>query len=518
MIYDVNGNPLYTETEEKGKFAWHNGSVSVSNGSFSREQADYYKSIFSSLLYVKSGCVVSCADGFSCVVAMFSDRKASSFISGYSGTNISIGRDAYVVISIKKNSNQKITPDDGANVTIDGDYEVVSYGADGSDLGQRFRVARLRELSEVEVMPTASYPLMNGDVPIPSTPFIGIPYSAATRTEGYVGTDVSLYTYLSAVSNPNSVIYTEKFGDAYAHCYYGLDCAGLFWAGMHVHDTLTTLVMQTTDELEEINDLAMLDVGDALLKTGHCETVCYVEKDKYGRIVFIGVNDAWTPYMRRTWYWWDELVSHVQSGNHRLLRYKKLHDSTGSPFDYPFPDDPDVNFTFPKLMPKLGDKVSVLAGKTVTINVLDSTGFSAIEVYKDGSQISSMASTTDFDIENVQPGSYEVRMTGNNVSESCFFHVGDVTMSLDGNDAVFSCAGGFTPYMISAYKKDPLNTQGWATDFTGKKVVKLLSASEISAGRADITDLIQYAEANQGYLKIKAYDDCGTIFRRIELT
>lgn len=531
MIYDIDGNVISggesgASFEDYGgkndvlywsnDVQWHNGDVSAS-GSFSSSASDFYKSIFSNVLYLHQGCVITCASGYTVTAVYFSDKKASAFLSGTSGTSITVNSDCYAVLSLKKTSNGKTVPADGENVTITGTYEVVTHSIEGRNLGQRYRVSRLRQLSEVEVMPTAQYPTTSGNVAVPSTPFIGIPYSAATRTEGYVGTDVSLYTYLSAVSNPRSVIYTEIFEDYLARCYYGTDCAGTFWAGMGVHDTLTTLVMQTSDELQEITNLALLQVGDALLKNGHCEDVCYVEKDKHGRIVLIGVHDAWTPYMRRTWFWWDELVAHVQSGGHRLLRFNGVYNSEGSPFNYPFPDDPGTEFIFPKIMPKLGDKVSVLAGKTIDIHVLDSSGYSAISVYKDGTQVDTKSSASDFSIQNAQDGHYEVRMTGTGETQSCFFHVGNITMTISGNNAVFSASGGFTPYMISAYAKDAVNASGWATGFTGKKVVKKLSESEIAAGTANITDLLTYARNNQGYLKIKAYDDYGTIFRRIEL-
>lgn len=531
MIYDIYGNVISggggtVQSEEiSGKndildwsndIDWHNGAISTS-GSFSSSASDFYRSIFSNVLYLRQGCVITCASGYTVTAAYFSDKKASAFLSGTTGTSITVGSDCYAVFSLKKTSNAKTVPADGENVTITGTYEAVTHSIEGRNLGQRYRVARLRQLSEVEVMPVAAYPTTGGDVAVPSTPFIGIPYSAATRTEGYVGTDISLYTYLSAVSNARSVIYAEKYQDYAAHCYYGTDCAGLFWAGMGVHDTLTTHVSQTTDQLQELDDLALVEVGDALLQQGHCETVCYVEKDKHGRIVLIGVHDAWMPYMRRTWYWWDEYVSLVTSGNFRLLRYINLYDSDGSPFNYPFPDDPGTEFVFPKIMPKLGDKVSVLAGKTVDIHVLDSSGYSAITVYRDGSQIDSKSSASDFSIQNAQDGHYEVRMTGTGETQSCFFHVGNITMTVNGNNAVFSASGGFTPYMISAYAKDAVNASGWATRFTGKKVVKKLSESEIAAGTANISGLLTYARNNQGYLKIKAYDDYGTIFRRIEL-
>lgn len=517
MIYDVNGNAISSGGEISEKIQWHNGAISSSSGTFSSSASDFYSSIFSNVLWLEQGCKLTCASGFTCVAAYFSDKKANSFINGASGTVITVYSPCYAVVSLRKNPVGKITPDDGANLTITGDYRVITHSTDGKDLGQKFRVAKLRQLSEVEIMPKAAYPGTGGNISVPSTPFIGLLYSAATRTEGYVGTDISLYTYLSAVSNARSVIYTEVFEDYRARCYYGTDCAGLFWAGMNVHDTLTTAVSQTTDQLQELDDLSEVEVGDGLLQPGHCETVCYVEKDDHDRIVLIGVHDSFVPYMRRTWYWWDEFVTFFVNGSFRLLRFIDLHDSSGSPFDYPFPDDPNSDFVFPKIMPKLGDKVSVLAGKTLDIQVLESTGYSSITVYKDGSQTSTRSSISDFSIQNVQDGHYEVRMTGSAGTQSCFFHVGNITMTISGNNAVFSASGGFKPYMISAYKKDAVDSSGWATEYTGKKVVKKLSESEIAAGTADITDLLTYARANEGYLKIKAYDDYGTIFRRIEL-
>jgi len=57
--------------------------------------------------------------------------------------------------------------------------------------------------------------------------YTGVPYSSVKSVGRYIGFDIYLKTFLAAVENPNSVVYTENlYGEvANAECYYGKVCS-----------------------------------------------------------------------------------------------------------------------------------------------------------------------------------------------------------------------------------------------------------------------------------------------------
>ena len=54
--------------------------------------------------------------------------------------------------------------------------------------------------------------------------YIGVPYAQGRK---YVGYDVTLSDFISAVNNPNSVFYTNSYNSGILGPYYGSDCSGL---------------------------------------------------------------------------------------------------------------------------------------------------------------------------------------------------------------------------------------------------------------------------------------------------
>ncbi len=72
--------------------------------------------------------------------------------------------------------------------------------------------------------------------------YTGIPYSFAAESDGIVGFNISLYTFITAISNPFSFIYTvdlreEPFVEILPGPYYGVVCnsAVSYFLGMDLH-------------------------------------------------------------------------------------------------------------------------------------------------------------------------------------------------------------------------------------------------------------------------------------------
>ena len=163
--------------------------------------------------------------------------------------------------------------------------------------------------------------------------WVGIPYSEAGEYTKYVGMHVSLKTYLTAVLNKRSVLYTEniqsnssesKYGLTYhglsglSGTYYGTVCSGLT-AYVHGDKNITFANSTTGNQLAkgergsdglttiQINDngtwrngtidelFDLIEPLDYIWNTGHITIVSDVYKDTYGDKQFFVWSEQTTP-------------------------------------------------------------------------------------------------------------------------------------------------------------------------------------------------------------------------------
>ena len=163
--------------------------------------------------------------------------------------------------------------------------------------------------------------------------WVGIPYSEAGEYTKYVGMHVSLKTYLTAVLNKRSVLYTEniqsnssesKYGLTYhglaglSGTYYGTVCSGLT---AYVHDDKNITFANSTTGIQlakgergdnglttiQINDngtwrsgtidelFDLIEPLDYIWNTGHITIVSDVYKDAYGDKQFFVWSEQTTP-------------------------------------------------------------------------------------------------------------------------------------------------------------------------------------------------------------------------------
>lgn len=514
--YFSDGSPLRVDSaSETEPVRWMRGLISDATGKVSEDPTYYMTRIFSEVIEAKSGLTITCESDFKISILSYAALDSSAF--SHTATNWSgsatINEDSYIVIAMKKNSGQ-INPEDGQKVVFDGNYELVTTPDKPKSLGGAARLAKLLQLGDIVFKAPSGYPLTNGDTTNEET-FVGIPYSTVERSEGFVGSDISLYSYLSAVRNQNSVIYTRKFNDILSRCYYGLDCSAYVCGCMGVRETVTTRNMWNWDKLTEITDRSDIQLMDFLLKSGHVAIVTGIHRDKYGRIVMVDVYESRSPRFKHNHLFWTDFINFLNGTNYHIFRYADTDDSMfNSPLEYIFPDDLATieKFNhFSDITTEYGSEVLLKAGTNVAIQIVGSGSYSGIQIYKDGS-LQESRSAAGFTMSNISNGKYEIRLTGS-AEIPLKFNVASGTLTTDGNDAVFT-TDGCSPFCLTSYRKDPINSEGNLTDYIDPMYIHFLTAEEIENGRASVATLINYARSQQGYLKLLCYDEYGQIFIR----
>lgn len=164
--------------------------------------------------------------------------------------------------------------------------------------------------------------------------YTGVPYSSVKHEGRYIGFDIFLKTFLAAVQNPHSVVYTENLSGKVknAACYYGkvcssytsyaLGCAVWFRSLHHTPPYREGIV------LVEPQSAQAASVGDIIYTPpqhgSHVEFVTEVTKGDGGRVTHVRVEDSWPPTTRNINRSAAGFNSHIRSRDRQLYRITNL--------------------------------------------------------------------------------------------------------------------------------------------------------------------------------------------------
>ena len=83
---------------------------------------------------------------------------------------------------------------------------------------------RAQQIARIKWKPLGAIPNNNGSYAAGQM-VTGMPYSSVKELDKFIGYDVSFHTFMTAVNNPRSVLYTENVGKA---PYHGINCASYY--------------------------------------------------------------------------------------------------------------------------------------------------------------------------------------------------------------------------------------------------------------------------------------------------
>ena len=116
----------------------------------------------------------------------------------------------------------------------------------------------------------------------------GIPYSSVKQLDKFVGLEVSFETFISAVNNPYSVLYTENVGASPyngTNCsvYYGSVCSATVNYALNIKLPITTSMYKSSGLFKKIpiQNISNAETGDVILKENyHALMVLDVKKSE----------------------------------------------------------------------------------------------------------------------------------------------------------------------------------------------------------------------------------------------
>lgn len=258
--------------------------------------------------------------------------------------------------------------------------------------GMKNALLRAQQLAKLRWTPVEQYPVIypTGEIGGPTLkgffkayrPQIGAGYSAVGyNNEKYVGVNVSIHTYMTAMANPRSVLYTKNMYDRgrLSAASYGTVCSEFasYVLGFPFH--IDCPQFSEMDEMEHIDAsvLENLRLCDLLNEPKtHTAVITEIQRNEKGKVVCITVTESTLPQVTETEFLPEEFINFWLKNGFEVLRYKKLDTITYTSDPWvQLEGDPEAERPMPNpiILPDYGDRANYRLGETVTLSVFDGT-------------------------------------------------------------------------------------------------------------------------------------------------
>ena len=287
----------------------------------------------------------------------------------------------------------------------------------------------------------------------------GMPYSLANEYNKYIGFDVSIKTFMTALRNKHSLLYTENISDknskssygikyqgpkSYCAAYMGTMCSFFvsYVLGQKIpHHVYEYGAMEKLGLIEKFEEQSITEIQamDIVLESGHVSIITNINRTSSGEIVTLTWSESDIPYMKSTVMSPLEFKSRLEKKKGTIYRFKDWDNSLTyrhSEFvatygeqisNYQYNDD---------ICTFAGDCACFREGDVIVINYRKGP-YTEMELYKDNQLIETIplsADATDYAINltdrNLAYGMYKARLkNGKSRSNYTFFEIlqADVT-------------------------------------------------------------------------------------------
>ena len=326
--------------------------------------------------------------------------------------------------------------------------------------GVRNVLRRAAQLSTIRWTPVGNVPWNRGVFPSGST-VVGIPYSSTKQIKKYVGLDVSFHTFMTAVHNPRSVLYTENLGKPPyngVNCatYYGTVCSTCIDYALGLDIPYPTGTFPQNPDFEEIDlrGLRELEPGDVMVRPEqHVFMIYRVAKSVGGTPISITYMEAGSKICCLETVSAKAFSRKIKEEGLLVYRYKKIDEVMDyEPSEYvPIGNEMAVSVQYnDALCPSRGDRAVYRIDEPVIINSFDST-YTDLVVEGDGF-ITSVSREDDVVFDDLEPGNYVAYlMCEDRRSDPAEFIVADPQVNIRKDDRLhidFSCGQGEARYCV----------------------------------------------------------------------
>lgn len=307
------------------------------------------------------------------------------------------------------------TPPPPDSVEVSKNYIILS-----DSLGRINAVKKAYQMTDLQFTPLNNIEANGNKVYKADEKYTGVIYSSVKETGTYVGSNVSFHTYMTAIHNPRSKMYTEHLNESPYHgtnckAYYGTMCSGLVSFALGIDfATFDFPVSEVMNKLDK-NKLDSIEIADVLMyNNGHVALITNVKRDEKGFVENVEISEAVESGCRRYTINRDKYEKLMKETYKSLFRYKELYknvDYTPVPEFVAVLDESPIPFVYNDyLCADKGDKACYREDEDVTINIMH--GYECLEVYKDDVLYQIIDGNSGFDVvlQNLPYGDYKARI------------------------------------------------------------------------------------------------------------
>ena len=300
-------------------------------------------------------------------------------------------------------------------------------------------------MANIQWLPLGPVPNMLGSFYPQGRMVTGIPYSSGKELCTFVGQDVSIYSFLSAVKNPYSYLYTEDlscppYNSSLCRSYYGTVCSAAVDYALGLPIQFTTYMYKGLPFFSVITNASMdkLKLCDLLLEDGHVGMIYDIIRDFNGSITQISVFESVHEGTRIKTYSRSQFIAQWKNTGWEILRYKFKEQPKFNTAESSVLEDDMVFNSY--LSTAKGDCVSYAKRDSIIINYLDNSS-GTLMILKDHCLLRSMP-VNGYDHElvfyDLPCGDYELYIQREDLSRtpSIYFDIVDTDVSIDVNEKV----------------------------------------------------------------------------------
>ncbi len=327
-----------------------------------------------------------------------------------------------------------------------------------SEVWRRQAVERARILSGIKWTPVADgMSAVKKKFFRKGVEYTGLPYSSVKSTGRYIGFDISVKTFLAAVQNPLSVVYTNNLKNKVpnAGCYYGTVCSSFtsyalgcgiwYYSFQHGPSSRQGVVLLKAPSAQTVRE------GDVVFRKssrgGHVELITELTKNDEGKVTHVQVQDSYPPTTRNTNYTPKKFSDYIKKHNKQLYRITDLNawreSNKADSFLFPnYKEDSTLPVINRVLLLDRGDWVPYQRGQVTKINIMDkdNQGVKKLVIKRGNEIIEEIKNPGKTVIERTFSvcGDYTAYcvMDDGGMSQACEFSICDLDFSIGGKAAV----------------------------------------------------------------------------------
>lgn len=263
----------------------------------------------------------------------------------------------------------------------------------------------------------------------------GLVYSSTRSEDLFCPNNVSFWTFLSSLKNPNSYLYTVDITEppyyinGAARAYYGQVCSQFVQYALGIKYNFQIHQMTVWEGFDKVEpqDIEKLRLGDVLTseKSKHTRLVTGIRREN-GKVVEVAISEGKRPTARRKVFPVKDIVNSFENG-YVFYRYRYINSIRYEPSPFvAVGDEGGVNYSglFPdEIMPRRGDKANWRKDEHVVIDVLSRNSFTDYKLYKDEQLISTdgIPNSDVIDLGVMPYGDYKLCLT-NGVEDSRYVY------------------------------------------------------------------------------------------------